>query len=246
MSKIKVYRKKPCIAYSSSLIQQNFGESTDKHGMLVWDIENRTHEFRKIKNDFGFVTFVIDDGKIISEIPEMPLKAKVRLLVENTTPSQLKEFISELRVKYKPVEVTINRTNNKTGLDETDHKVNLSRIREVDFQNKLLKDYFIRKDYHIDDKTMDKIGEINAHLNSLLPAEEITRNVTWKPKVFKFSNMFSYGPGNIIDFSKMSGLVGLFSSNASGKCVDENTEIEIEFDEEYIQKKLGFLPDELK
>lgn len=209
--------KKPCIAYPSSLVQQNFGESTDIHGMLIWDIENRTHEFRRIKNEFGFVTFVIDDGKIISEIPEMPTKSKLRLLVQNSTASQLKDCISELRHKYKPIEVTINRTNSKTGLDETDHKVNLSQIREVDFQNKLLKDYFIRKDYNIDDKTMDKICEINAHLNSLLPTEEITRNVTWKPKVFKFSNMFSYGPGNIIDFSKMHGLVGLFSSNASGK-----------------------------
>lgn len=209
--------KKPCIAYPSSLVQQNFGESTDMHGMLIWDVKNKTHEFRKIKNEFGFVTFVIDNGEIISEIPEMPTKSKLRLLVQNSTPSQLKDCINELRIKYKPIEVTINRTNSKTGLDETDHKVNLSQIREVDFQNKLLKDYFVRKDYHIDDKTMDKICEINAHLNSLLPTEEITRNVTWKPKVFKFSNMFSYGPGNIIDFSKMNGLVGLFSSNASGK-----------------------------
>lgn len=217
MKKIKVFRKKPCISYVGSLVQQKFGESPDKHGMLIWDVKNRTHEFRKIKNEFGFVTFVIDNGEIISEIPEMPTKSKLRLLVKNSTPSQLKDCINELRTKYKPIEITINRTNSKTGLDETDHKVNLSQIREVDFQNKLLKDYFVRKDYHIDDKTMDKICEINAHLNSLLPIEEITRNVMWKPKVFKFSNMFSYGPGNIIDFSKMNGLVGLFSSNASGK-----------------------------
>ena len=35
--------------------------------------------------------------------------------------------------------------------------------------------------------------------------------------VFEFSNMFSYGEDNVIDFSKMNGIVGLFAANASGK-----------------------------
>ena len=209
--------KKPCIAYPSSLVQQNFGESPDKHGMLIWNVASRTYEFRDIKNDYAFITLSVDDGKVVSEIPDIPSKAKIRLLVENSTPSQLKECINGLKSTYKPIEITINKSSSKSGLDESTHKVNLSQIRDVDFQNKLLKDYFERKDYNLDDKTLGKIFEINAYLNSKLPTEEITRNVTWKPKVFKFSNMFSYGEGNIIDFSKMDGIVGLFSSNASGK-----------------------------
>ena len=34
---------------------------------------------------------------------------------------------------------------------------------------------------------------------------------------FEFSNMFSYGPNNVIDFSNMKGVYGIFAPNASGK-----------------------------
>jgi DNA repair exonuclease SbcCD ATPase subunit len=39
----------------------------------------------------------------------------------------------------------------------------------------------------------------------------------WTPKKFEFSNMFSYGENNVVDFSKMNGIIGLFGRNGSGK-----------------------------
>jgi DNA repair exonuclease SbcCD nuclease subunit len=45
------------IAYSSSLIQQNYGESIDRHGLIVWDIAKKTHEFVEIENDIAYATF---------------------------------------------------------------------------------------------------------------------------------------------------------------------------------------------
>jgi exonuclease SbcC len=51
----------------------------------------------------------------------------------------------------------------------------------------------------------------------MLVEESIQRNVNWKLKRFEFSNMFSYGEDNVIDFEKCNGVVGLFSANASGK-----------------------------
>jgi DNA repair exonuclease SbcCD nuclease subunit len=48
------------IAYPSSLIQQNFGETVDKHGFLWWDIESRTFEEFDIDTDYGFYQFKID------------------------------------------------------------------------------------------------------------------------------------------------------------------------------------------
>lgn len=209
--------KKPAICYPSSLIQQNHGELLDNHGMLVWDVNTRKHEFRKIKNKFGFVTLDIEEGKIVSEIPaEMPGKAKMRLQIKDTTQTQLKETLTELRLQYKPVEVIINRISHKIDFQEHDKTIDLSNIREVGFQNKLLEDYLTRN-YNLTQEELDRIYEINDELNKKLPTQETIRNITWKPKIFRFSNMFSYGTGNIIDFSKMDGLVGLFSTNASGK-----------------------------
>jgi len=45
----------------------------------------------------------------------------------------------------------------------------------------------------------------------------VVRNIQWFPKSFEFSNMFSYGENNKIDFSTLDGITGLFASNASGK-----------------------------
>ena len=44
------------IAYPGSLIQQNQGESIDKHGYILWDLYNKKGKFYKIPNDYGYVT----------------------------------------------------------------------------------------------------------------------------------------------------------------------------------------------
>jgi DNA repair exonuclease SbcCD ATPase subunit len=46
---------------------------------------------------------------------------------------------------------------------------------------------------------------------------DITRNVDWKLKSFEFDNMFSYGVGSKIDFTKLDGVIGLVAPNHSGK-----------------------------
>lgn len=57
------------IAYPSSLIQQNFGETVGKHGFLFWDVESRTYTEHDIETNFGFYQFKIkslddlDEGK---------------------------------------------------------------------------------------------------------------------------------------------------------------------------------------
>lgn len=47
------------IAYPSSLIQQNFGESINKHGYLIWDVESRTYIEKDLENRYGFYQFKI-------------------------------------------------------------------------------------------------------------------------------------------------------------------------------------------
>jgi len=48
------------IAYSSSLIQQNFGETVSKHGYLIWDVESRTFLEKDIETRYGFYQFKIN------------------------------------------------------------------------------------------------------------------------------------------------------------------------------------------
>lgn len=50
------------LAYSGSLIQQDFGENISCHGFLLWNVEERTYEEINLNNDdYGFYTFSIDE-----------------------------------------------------------------------------------------------------------------------------------------------------------------------------------------
>ena len=64
---------------------------------------------------------------------------------------------------------------------------------------------------------LDGVRHVNRTVNSGLPNLEVNRNVSWIPKRFEFSNMFSYGLDNEIDFTNMKGVYGIFAPNASGK-----------------------------
>ena len=48
------------IVQPSSMIQQDFGESVDKHGYVIWDVEKKTHKHINISSDYGFYTIKIN------------------------------------------------------------------------------------------------------------------------------------------------------------------------------------------
>ena len=56
-----------------------------------------------------------------------------------------------------------------------------------------------------------------TQLNTNIPDADVQRNINWKLKRFEFSNMFSYGEDNVVDFTKLNGIIGMFAPNATGK-----------------------------
>jgi DNA repair exonuclease SbcCD nuclease subunit len=48
------------IVMCSSLLQQDYGEGVDEHGYVIWDVNNKTFNFRNIPSDYGFYTFKIE------------------------------------------------------------------------------------------------------------------------------------------------------------------------------------------
>ena len=47
--------------------------------------------------------------------------------------------------------------------------------------------------------------------------EDISRNINWSLRSFGFDNLFNYGENNNINFEELSGIVGVFGKNFSGK-----------------------------
>jgi DNA repair exonuclease SbcCD ATPase subunit len=212
--KMQFLDKNNTIAYAGSLIQQSHGE-TLYHGILVWDVPSRTAEFIEIKNDYGYYTFDIVKGKITNDNDDVPCKPRLRLKVTDTDSSDLRRLVSEIKQRYDVKELSIQHINN-VNQSSPASKIQFTDYREVESQNKIITDYLINN-FGVLDNITDAVRHINRKIHSKLPESEVNRNITWIPKSFEFSNMFSYGPNNIIDFSNMCGTYGLFAPNASGK-----------------------------
>jgi DNA repair exonuclease SbcCD ATPase subunit len=207
----------PTIAYAGSMIQQNHGESLEKHGYLLWDVESRTFEEFDIENDYGFYTLDVNDG-IVPDVSDMPKKPRLRVRISNTDPSQIKRALTEIKKKYQVEEFTVTRmdTISKQKTGNFDDKLAIGNVRDVEFQNELIKDYLERQ-FLADEDTIDKIQQINREMNTKLVDDDAVPNIQWIPKQFEFSNMFSYGENNKIRFDNAKGMVGVFAPNASGK-----------------------------
>jgi DNA repair exonuclease SbcCD nuclease subunit len=105
------------IAYAGSLISQNFGESYDEHGYLEWDLINQTSYYHKIKNDYQYKIYIIENEKIkiddiyYEKINEdnmvlIPSKGNIKILYDNI--QSLKKFQKEIENILPEVKITSN------------------------------------------------------------------------------------------------------------------------------------------
>jgi len=209
--------KEKTIAYSSSLIQQNFGETFDGHGYIIWDVKNRKPLFKEMSNDYGYYTINIKDGKCpdLSDIPKMP---RIRLITENTSNSEVKKILIAIRKKSKIQDYFVIRKESSSEINRGTKKgFDLIRnLRDVEYQNALIEDYLNRNSF-LEDSILDVIKSINREMNQRLVDIDVGRNINWKIKNFDFSNMFSFGENNKVDFTKANGTIGLFAANHIGK-----------------------------
>jgi hypothetical protein len=203
------------IAYPGSLIQQNHGEALD-HGILVWDVATRKAEFVQIENEYGYVTLEVDGTSIIKSPHRMPVKPRIRIKFTDTSAADMKKLVATIRKKYDVQDISIQRTINSNQTNNTSN-ITIGNVRDVEYQNTLLTEFIENKFPQSTSEELDAIRHINRTINSKLPAVDSVRHITWHPVSFEFDNMFSYGEGNEIDFSKMNDVCGLFAANTSGK-----------------------------
>jgi DNA repair exonuclease SbcCD ATPase subunit/3',5'-cyclic AMP phosphodiesterase CpdA len=207
--------KEETISYCGSLVQQNHGEGLS-HGYLLWDVPKRTSEYIEVKNDYGYYTLDIDNG-VVPEADDMPSKARLRVRVANTSATELKKALAIIHEKYGVHEMSVTRTDTIYSNDRVRNKsISVGDINSTDVQFDLIRDY-LNDNHIVSEDVLIKIKNINESLNQVIPEEEVYRNVNWKLKKFEFSNMFSYGENNKVDFTKLNGIVGMFAPNAAGK-----------------------------
>lgn len=209
--------KTPAVVYSSSLIQQNHGESEDGHGWVLWNVKDRTHEFFELPNTYGYRTIDISDGTVPSNI-NMPKNVRLRVLTGDTDATQLDKLLTLIKTKHNIVETSISKGNvalSKFTRGAT--AVEVDKITQLPTQLELLKNWIEDHIPTCPESVLQQATDIHTELYTKLKLDDKSRNITWKPLKFSFSNMFSYGEGNVIHFDSMKGVWGVFAPNAAGK-----------------------------
>jgi len=207
------------VAYPGSLIQQNYSEDPS-HGFLLWDVEKRKAEYHQVENDYGYKILQVVDGVIQNKMNFIPPKGSIKIKYTNTTLEQIKDIQMDVRKKYpKLKDVITERQDNISIGGDRENKLDIGDVRDVNYQNELIEDFLKRNVEGIHEETIKRVQKINDMTNNSpeIYDGDITRNVDWKIKSFEFDNMFCYGKGNKIDFTKLDGTVGVVAPNHSGK-----------------------------
>ena len=205
------------VCYVGSLIQQNFGEVYDNHGYLIWDVETKTCTEHNIKNEYGYYTITVEGGNVTSNLHDIPKYPRLRIKTNDTTQAQIKELVTEIRKHCKLQDVIVVKDDSIKGSSEHKDSRRITRdVRNVEYQNEMISEY-LNKNQNITEDIVNEIKAINRNLNNNLSDIEVGRGIDWEPIKFEFSNMFSYGPNNVVDFTKLNGLIGIFAPNHIGK-----------------------------
>ena len=220
--KLQYLNESKTVAYPGSTIQQNYGEDPGK-GFLFWEIENKesfASTFHEIPHGMPFVTidWAGDVQSTLDEAEFAPDGARFR--VRTTSPisqidikhlhAALKEFKSASEIVYKHDHDFVPNVVNAGGafFQKED-------LRDSKTHIKLMREYYKELDLTNDEwKNLEDL--VHVYINQLAH-NDAARNIKWSIKRLEFDNMFSYGKGNVIDFTKLGGITGIFGKNRSGK-----------------------------
>ena len=120
-------------------------------------------------------------------------------------------------------------------------------ILDDNYQKALMKQYIKDNNIIINfDNVLRLDNSVNLELDGY--KEQTNRYKSFKVIEVEFSNFLSYGEKNKVSFENKHGLTSVISNppNFGGKCIKENTNILIAYDQDFILKTLGFIPEELK
>lgn len=219
----RIRKKQPRVIYPGSTIMQNYGEAGEK-GFLLWNIETRdswTVDFHPVLNNSPFVT--VDwtgniNDTLIACADEHPSGAKYRIRSNRIIDPKTQHKLSgRLRRELKAKEVVFkvdNKDEAPSISSEVTEKLQVFDLSAPQVHKDLLREYASDEDF-----TDEFWVEVDKVIDDIVPQLEHngTYGKKWSIKKLEFDNLFGYGEGNVINFEKTHGLVGLFGPNRAGK-----------------------------
>jgi len=207
--------EKKTMAYSGSLIQQNFDETLENHGYVRWDLKKKESHIVNVKNEYGYVTLKVNNNKLDEKII-IPENVNLRVIYEKCDEQFIQETKKTLTDEYNVIsyEEEIEREELKITLNVTEDKV-------IELENKNADNNIIREqliDYIKPEQ--NEIEQIKKVIDMNL--EKLNYNYdktcrTIKIKKVLFDNFNVFGEGNFIDYENLKGIVNVCGKNGIGK-----------------------------
>lgn len=211
------------IAYSGSLLQQDFSESLEK-GYLIWDLSNQTFDMQYIENDYGFSSLHISKGELPEErildlkMSKNPKKTKVNIVWEdfheNYSVEKEKQIERLVKTNFgcENISVDFKQVSKDEELNslDIDDDVDYSDIDEFET---LLREFVRSSEYDNEDEVIELAQNIDKELNY-----NSEKGKKWHLNKMVVWNLFSFPDNEIqFDFDAMKGITGIFGKNFNGK-----------------------------
>lgn len=242
--------KKQTKAYSGSLIAQDFSEGDNNfHGYFLWDVKNCVAELVPIHNDYSFknirITPFIDFEDLDFEIENPTKYMKIRFIWGTLPQTRTKDAERKLieYVKIRHDNCTFSHKNEFIESEklQVNENVTLANVTNKAVQHEIFRDFLIK--IGTDENIINDVIALDEEVLNTIDVDD-DASIEWNIIKFGGKNFKSYAEFDI-DWRDDDGLYQIAGINTAGKCVDSDTEIEIEYDENEIINKLGFLPNEL-
>ena len=218
--KLQYLNEEKTIAYPGSTIQQNYGEDIRK-GFLLWEINSKndfSSKFIHVINPSPFITLdwkdTVEDTILFASKVKKGVRFRVRS-EKNISQAEIKLLHHYLKNKKNAHEIVYQIINKEKDVSFNNIQVqNKNNIRKQEDRLALLNNYF----ENIDDVTIKKLDGIFSKTLDKIPQDlKDVYGQKWSINSLMFENTFSYGKNNYINFDNMSGIIGLFGNNRSGK-----------------------------
>jgi DNA repair exonuclease SbcCD ATPase subunit/DNA repair exonuclease SbcCD nuclease subunit len=213
--------KEKRIWYSGSTIPQNFGETQQK-GFLFWTIQDKDNfdvKFHPIKHVHPYVTldWETNMNQLMEKASALKAGSRVRIRANERLPYALARKISKkIRTDCAASDVVFKYDTANKEMPVSKEVKDIAKSGTLDSRTikKLLRTY--DGDTKRNDSFWTEIdGQVDTAISNSLKA--LQHGNRWSIKKMEFDNTFGYGENNVIDFTKLNGIVGLFGRNRAGK-----------------------------
>jgi len=212
--------KQKTMAYAGSLISQNFGETDEDHGVLVWDLDGKTSSLYRLDNPYAYREFRVEErGEAIYltdagqewplESAPVPPHGNVKAYLSAShglhVPSVVRKRFPGTRFHFptKKQAVVATAAPEEEASSHSNNEEDL--IRE-----------YVRSRWPSEDTTRLQTDLMRDFYEN---HRELSRKTVWELEYLSFENLFGYGTENRIDFTKIPKhtVTGLFGKNSAGK-----------------------------